>query len=89
MWCGSFTVYEQYGKQFIWQNDDLDTLIYVLDYAKEKEPSRVLNKKDVLLYETSGEEQIQNIVYVPKGVKVEVSDLQGENLRQVVVEASS
>ena len=82
-------VYEQYGKQFIWQNDDLDTLIYVLDYAKEKEPSRVLNKKDVLLYETSGEEQIQNIVYVPKGVKVEVSDLQGENLRQVVVEASS
>ncbi len=82
-------VYEQYGKQFIWQNDDLDTLIYVVDYAKDKEPSRVLNKKDVVLYETGAEEQIQNIAYVPKGVKVEISDLHGDNLRQVVVEASS
>ena len=82
-------VYEQYGKQFIWQNDDLDTLIYEVDYAKDKEPSRVLNKKDVVLYETGAEEQIQNIAYVPKGVKVEISDLHGDNLRQVVVEASS
>lgn len=82
-------VYEQYGKQFIWQNDDLDTLVYVVDYAKDKEPSRVLNKKDVLLYETSGTEQIQNISYVPKGLKVEVTDLHGDSLRQVVVEVSS
>lgn len=82
-------VYEQYGKQFIWQNDDLDTLIYVVDYAKDKAPSRVLNKKDVILYETSADEQIQNIAYVPKGVKVEISDLHGDTLRQVVVEASS
>lgn len=82
-------VYEQYGKQFIWQNNDLDTLIYVVDYADEEEPSQVCNKKEVVLYETSAQEQITNISYVPKGIKVEVVDLHGESLRQVVVEVAS
>ncbi len=81
-------VYEQYGQQFIWQNDDLDTLVYVQDYSGEGEPSRVLNKKDMVLYETGVQEQITNVAYVPKGIKVEVADLHGEVLRQVVVEAA-
>lgn len=81
-------VYEQYGQQFIWQNDDLDTLVYVQDYSGEGEPSRVLNKKDIVLYETGVQEQISNVAYVPKGIKVEVVDLHGEALRQVVVEAA-
>ncbi len=79
-------LYEQYGKQFIWQNDDLDTLVYVLDYAGEGEPSLVCNKKDMVLYKSSAEEQIYNVVFVPKGIKVELTDLRGDNLRQVLVE---
>lgn len=82
-------VYEQYGKQFIWQNDDLDTLVYVVDYADANESSRVLNKQDVVLYETGSQEQVTNVSYVPKGVKVEVADLHGEVLRQVVVEVAN
>lgn len=82
-------IYEQYGKQFIWQNDDLDTLIYVVDYAGEQQPSRVYNRKDVLLYETGSQEEIQNIAYVPKGIKVEIGDLRHDNTRQVVVETAN
>lgn len=82
-------VYEQYGKQFIWQNDDIDTLIYVLDYAGEGEPSLVCNKKDMVLYESSAEEQIYNVAFVPKGIKVELADLRGNHQRQVLVEAAT
>lgn len=81
-------VYEQYGKQFIWQNDDLDTLVYVLDYAGEGEPSLVCNKKDMVLYKSSAEEQIYNVAFVPKGIKIEFADLRGNNPRQVIVEAA-
>lgn len=81
-------VYEQYGKQFVWQNDDLDTLIYVVDYAQEGEGSRVLNKKDVVLYESSAQQQIKAISYVPKGIKVEVTDLHDENAQQIIVESA-
>lgn len=82
-------VYEQYGKQFIWQNDDMDTLIYVLDYAGEGEPSLVCNKNDMVLYESSAEEQIYNVAFVPKGIKVELADLWGNHQRQVLVEAAT
>lgn len=82
-------VYEQYGKQFIWQNDDLDTLIYVVDYSEAEEPSQVRNKNDVVLYESGSQEQIENVSYVPKGIKVELTDLHGSNPRQIVVEAAS
>ncbi len=81
-------LYEQYGKQFIWQNDDLDTLVYVLDYASEGEPSLVRNRKDMVLYESEPDEQIQNIAFVPKGIKVELADLNGDNRHQVLVEAA-
>ena len=81
-------VYEQYGKQFVWQNDDLDTLIYVVDYANEGEGSQVLNKKDVVLYESSAQQQIKAISYVPKGIKVEVMDLHNENSQQIIVESA-
>ena len=81
-------VYEQYGAQFIWQNDDLNTLVYVLDYAGEDGTSKVCSKKDVVLYESSIEERIQNVAFVPKGIKVEVTDLRGDNPRQVIVEAA-
>ncbi len=84
-----FYVYEQYGKQFIWQNDDLDTLVYVLDYAEEKEPSKVCNKKDMVLYQSNADEQITGVAFVPKGLKVELADLQGENPRLVLVEAAT
>lgn len=82
-------VYEQYGKQFIWQNDDLDTLVYVLDYSDEGEKSQVKNKKDTVLYESGADEQILNVTFVPKGLKIEVADLRGDNPRQVLVEAAS
>lgn len=82
-------VYEQYGKQFIWQNDDLDTLVYVLDYSDEGEKSQVKNKKDMVLYESGADEQILNVTFVPKGLKIEVADLRGDNPRQVLVEAAS
>ena len=82
-------VYEQYGKQFIWQNDDLDTLVYVLDYAAEKEPSKVCNKKDMVLYQSSAAEQITGVSFVPKGLKVELADLRGDNARLVIVEAAT
>ena len=82
-------LYEQYGKQFIWQNDNLDTLIYVVDYAGEQQPSRVYNRKDVLLYETGSQEEIRSIAYVPKGIKVEIGDLRHDNIRQVVVETAN
>ena len=82
-------VYEQYGKQFIWQNDDLDTLVYVLDYSDEDEKSQVKNKKDMVLYESGADEQILNVTFVPKGLKIEVADLRGDNPRQVLVEAAS
>lgn len=81
-------VYEQYGKQFVWQNDDLDTLIYVVDYTNEGEGSQVLNKKDVVLYESSAQQQIKAISYVPKGIKVEVRDLRDDNIQQIVVESA-
>lgn len=84
-----FYVYERYGKEFIWQNDDLDTLIYVLDYAEEKEPSKVCNKKDMVLYQSNADEKITGIAFVPKGLKVELADLRGDNPRQVVVEAAT
>ncbi len=82
-------VYEQYGKQFMWQNDDLDTLVYVMDYAGEEEGSQVLNKKNVVLYESGTEEQIVSVSYVPKGIKVELADLRGENARQVIIESAN
>ena len=80
-------VYEQYGKQFIWQNDDLDTLVYVLDYAEEGQPSRVCSRLDVVLYESAPGEQVLNVSFVPKGIRIELADLRGENPRQVIVEA--
>lgn len=81
-------VYEQYGSQFIWQNDDLDTLVYVRDYSEAGEPSQVKNKKDMVLYESSADEQICSIAFVPKGIKVELTDLRGNHSRQVIVEAA-
>lgn len=81
-------VYEQYGKQFIWQNDDLDTLLYVVDYAGTGEGSQVLNRQDVVLYTSDAQQQIQTIAYVPKGIKVEVSDRRGEHRQQIVVETA-
>lgn len=83
-----FYVYERYGSQFIWQNDDIDTLVYVLDYSGEKEPSKVCNKKDMVLFESKADEQITGIAFVPKGLKVELTDLRGDNPRQALVEAA-
>ena len=54
-------VYEQYGKQFVWQNDDLDTLIYVVDYAHAGQSSQVLNKNDVVLYTSGAQQQIKAV----------------------------
>ncbi len=81
-------LYEQYGKQFIWQNDDLDTLIYVLDYSGEGEPSKVCSKNNIVLYESNADEQIQNVAFVPKGIKIELTDLRGDNPHQVIVESA-
>ena len=81
-------VYEQYGQQFIWKDKDLDTLVYVMDYSKENEPSQVLDKNDVILYESGSNEKIHSISFVPKGIKVEVGDRKAENVRDIIVEAS-
>lgn len=81
-------VYEQYGKQFVWQNDDLDTLIYVVDYAHAGQSSQVLNKNDVVLYTSGAQQQIKAVSYVPKGIKVEVTNLHDEDSQQILVETA-
>lgn len=86
--AGEAYVYEKYGQQFIWKNKDLDTLVYIVDYSDDDEPSQVLDGNDVLLYESGINEKIHSISYVPKGIKVEVGDEKGENVRDIVVEAS-
>ena len=63
--------------------------MYVLDYSDEGEKSQVKNKKDMVLYESGADEQILNVTFVPKGLKIEVADLRGDNPRQVLVEAAS
>ena len=47
------------------------------------------NKKDMVLYESDPKEQICNIAFVPKGIKIELTDLQGNNPRQVIVDAAT
>ena len=42
-----------------------------------------------MLYESGTEEQIVSVSYVPKGIKVELADLRGENARQVIIESAN
>lgn len=78
--------YEQYGQDFMWKDNDSDTLIYVQDYTDNGGNYQVRNIQDVVLFTTGNGEIIQSISYVPRGIKVDVVDQKGTLLRSVVVE---
>lgn len=82
-------VYEQYGQLFAWRDDDPDSLVYVQNLSESGGTSQVKNSKDMVLFTTGEDEQIADITYVPKGVRIDVTDDKGSLLRSVVVEMLS
>ncbi len=72
-------VFEEYGTQFAWIQDDYDSVLYLKDDA-------VYNLKKDLIYQVNDNEHISVIEYIDKDFYVTITDSNYENLNQIYVE---